>query len=106
MITSNFLPRESGNTVETGVIPNYLGLTWTTSRYVPFTDPFLVDRNQLGGMADEDLGSPGYSRAASGIETKTIRAESRDAYDLRARRVTVPVVRDIRAGLRITGTGL
>jgi hypothetical protein len=43
-----------------GVIPDVLGKTWTTSNAVPFTDPFLLDATQLGGIGTEDLRSPGY----------------------------------------------
>lgn len=105
LIKSDLVPRESQNFVLTGVIPSYLGLTWTTSQSVPFSDPLLVDRDQLGGMADENLGSPGYSEL-DGIEVKSIREDKTDSYLLRGRRVTVPVVTEQRAGIRITGTGV
>lgn len=105
LITSQLVPRESQNAVLSGVIPDYMGLTWTTSKHVPFTDPFLVDRDQLGGMADEKIASPGYT-AQDGVEVKSIRKDETDKYRLRARRVTVPVVLEPRAGIRITGTGL
>lgn len=105
LIKSDLLPRESQNTVLNGVIPSYMGLTWTTSKSVPFTDPILVDRDQLGGMADENLGSPGYA-ALDGVEVKSIREEKTDSYLLRGRRVTVPVVTEPKAAIRITGTGV
>lgn len=105
LITSGYLPRESNNVVATGVIPDYLGKTWVEGVHVPFSDPFVVDRNQLGGMGFEDLGG-GYNRSDNAIESKTIRDDSRDKYDVQVRRVAVPVVRDPNAGFRITGTGL
>lgn len=105
LITGGLVPRESQNSILTGVIPDYLGLTWTTSTHVAFTDPLLVDRTQLGGMADEDLRSPGYS-SLDGLETKSIREELTDSYLLRARRVTVPVVLEAKAGVIIDDTGL
>ncbi|MEE6295192.1 hypothetical protein [Georgenia wangjunii] len=105
LIKSDLVPRESQNAVLTGVIPDYLGITWTTSGRVPFTDPLLVDRDELGGMADENLGSPGYA-SLDGVEVKSIREEKTDEYLLRGRRVTVPVVLEPRAGIRITGTGV
>lgn len=105
LIKSDLVPRESQNFVLTGVIPDYLGITWTTSSHVPFTDPILVDRQQLGGMADEKIASPGYS-SLDGLEVKSIRDEHHDKYDVRARRVTVPVVLEPKAAIKITGTEL
>ncbi|MFW6598125.1 hypothetical protein ACQBAU_16290 [Propionibacteriaceae bacterium Y2011] len=110
LINGSFLPREQGNPVTSGMPVDALGITWTTSPHAPFTDPILVDRDQLGGMADENIQSPGYvSEGGIGVESKVQRlvgADDRDGYRLRARRVTVPVVTDPNAGIRITGTGL
>jgi len=39
----------------------------------------------------------------AGVETKSIRDEKKDKYDVRARRVTVPVVVEPNAGYEITG---
>lgn len=105
LIKSDLVPRESGNFAVSGVIPDYMGLTWTTSTNVPFSDPFLVDRAQLGGMADEKIASPGYV-GRDGVEVLSMRVAENDKYRLRARRVTVPVVLEPRAGIRITGTGV
>ncbi|OYO16630.1 hypothetical protein CGZ93_17880 [Enemella dayhoffiae] len=105
LIKSRMLPQENNNAVVSGVIPDVLGMTWTTSKHVPFTDPLLVDRDRLGGMADEDIKSPGYSAQGS-LEVKVMRVDDRDAYRPRARRVTVPVVMDAGAGVRIINTGL
>lgn len=101
------LPREgNGNPLVNGNFPqNLLGYTWVTSPYA-FTNPMLVDRDQLGGMADEDLGSPDYVRAGEfNVETYSRRNEN-DSYTVRARRVTVPVVIEPKAGLSIMSTGL
>lgn len=106
-IASGLMPREGDNPLTTGAFPNLLGLTWTTSPHVPVTDPLLVDSDQLGGMADEEIGGPGYTRANGvGAEVKSIRVDENDKYRLRARRVTVPVVLEPNAGIRITGTGV
>ena len=105
LIKSDLVPRESGNFALSGVIPDYMGLTWVTSKHVPFSDPMLLDRDQLGGMADEKIESPGYV-GYDGLEVQTIRDPHRDKYDLQARRVTVPVVLEPNAGIRITGTGV
>jgi hypothetical protein len=105
LLTSGLLPREAANPINTGQFPEYLGVTWTTSSHVPFTDPFLVDTEQLGGMADEKIESPGYA-SNGGIDVKSIRDEGKEKYDVRVRRVTVPVVLEPNAGIRITGTGI
>lgn len=105
LLTGGLVPREQQNAILTGVIPDYLGLTWTTSPHVPFTDPMLVDREQLGGMADESIESPGYT-GLDGVQVKSIRDDLKDGYDLRARRVTVPVVLEPLAGIIIDDTGL
>lgn len=106
LIRDGVLPRES-NVISTGDFPNALGLTWTTSVHSPVTDPLLLDRAQLGGMADENIQSPGYTGAGpGGVEVRSIRDDLRDGYRVRARRVTVPLVLEPNAGIRITGTGI
>lgn len=105
MIKSDLVPRESANFALTGVIPDYMGFTWVTSKHVPFADPLMLDREQLGGIATENIQSPGYSNV-EGVEVKPIRDEDTDAYKVRGRRVFVPVVLEPRAGIRITGTGI
>jgi hypothetical protein len=105
--TAGVLPREDGNPLVDGSFPvNLLGYTWVTSPWLVGTDPLLVDRDQLGGMADENLGSPGYVRAANGVETHIERLGLNDGYRGQSRRVTVPVVLEPLAGVKITGTGL
>lgn len=96
--------------IASGVIPNVLGKTWATSNHVPFTDPFLVDADQLGGIGVEDLKSPGYTKVSGslGIETKVWRPtdDDNDSYRVRVRRVGVAAVIEPRAGIRITGTNV
>ena len=108
LVDDKALPRESGATAVNGNIPvDALGLTWATTPHYTGTNPLLVDREQLGGMADERLGGPGYVGAGNvGIESKSIRNDDDDSYTLRGRRVTVPVVTEPLAGVQITGTGL
>lgn len=108
LINSDKLPRESGNPLTSGVVSGFLNKDWVTSKFVPFTDPLILDRNFLGGIADENIQSPGYVRSAEGvgIETKVIRDDERDRYRIRARRVCVPVVKEPLAAFTITGTSL
>lgn len=104
---AGLFPREAGNPLITGEWPQALGLTWVATNHSPSTNPLLVDREQLGGMADENLGGPGYVKVDGvGVETKSIRDEDTDSYNLRARRVTVPVVLESQAGIQIVGTGV
>lgn len=108
LLTDRFLPQETtSGPLNTGNFPDYMGLTWVTSTNVPFTDPFLLDRNELGGMADEPLVSPGYTTGGvNGIQVKTMRRDEVDGYRVRCRRMTVPIVLETKAGVRITGTGV
>lgn len=108
-IGAGYLPREGpDNPVISGAFPRVQGLTWVSTPHGVANAPMVVDREQLGGMADEDLGSPGYARATAdgqaGVEVKSIREDAEDRYRLRARRVTVPVVLEPLAGRLITGT--
>lgn len=105
-LKADLLPREAANPLITGKWPEVLDLTWLRSPHVPSTVPLVINSEELGGMADEDLGGPGYSKADRGIEVKSIRKDETDGYLLRSRRVTVPVVTDPTAGVQITGTGL
>ncbi len=108
LIDDKALPRESGATAIQGNIPvDALGLTWATTPHFQGTNPLLLDRDNLGGMADEKLGGPGYASAGGfGVETKAIRDDDAEGYKLRGRRVTVPVVLEPLAGVQLTGTGL
>lgn len=106
LVDANALPREQGNPIVGSAPISAFGLEWVTSPYVTGTDPWLIDRVALGGMADENLSSPGYATAAgTNVEAFTNRHKD-DKYEVRARRVTVPVVLEPLAGVRITGTGL
>ena len=109
-LTADLVANGISEYVKNGVIPDVLGLDWVTSNHVPFTDPLLIDREQLGGIGLEDLKSPGYTKVSGtlGIETKTWRPtdSDRDLWRIRTRRVGVAAVVEPRAGVRITGTGL
>lgn len=111
-INSGMLPREGNNALSTaGVVEGILGINWATSTHVPFTDPFFVDREQLGGIGVENIESPNYGRfvaypGAIPIESKAIRDEDNEKWKVRGRRVQVPYVLDAKAGFRVTGTEL
>ncbi|MFI6368919.1 hypothetical protein ACIBG0_40110 [Nocardia sp. NPDC050630] len=105
---SQLLKREDGLApVYTGNFPTIAGLRFLPTPNLPVAgNAFIVDSGQLGGMADEKLGGPGYVSAGGGIpgvEVKTLRDEDKDLYRLRSRRVTVPVVVEPKAAWKITG---
>jgi hypothetical protein len=105
-IAAGLTPRESADTaLLTGEFPTILGMRWLASPNVPTSGTGLVvDSKQLGGMADEDLGGPGYTKVNGvGVEAKSIRDDDNDQWRLRCRRVTVPVVVEPAAGRKITG---
>ncbi len=108
LVDDKALPREQANIVLTGSLPvEALGVTWVTSPNIVGTDPWLFDTDQLGGMADEKLVSPEFATAGNtGVEAATERARGVDAWEVRGRRVTVPIVSEPMAGVRLTGTGL
>lgn len=108
LVDAGAFPREQGNIVVTGRLPfDALGFTWATSPRYTADDPLFVDRDQLGGMADEDLQSPEFARFEnSPVEVASERVRGQDKWDVRARRVTVPVVTEPLAGVKITGTNL
>jgi hypothetical protein len=104
-IAAGYLPRESANgAVVTGDFPVIQGMTWLSTPNGIGGTGLVVDSEQLGGMADEELGGPGYAKVDGvGVEAKSIRDDDEDGYRLRARRVTVPVVLEPAAGRKITG---
>lgn len=108
-IAAGYVPRETNtdNPALTGEFPTILGMKWLATPNGIAGTGLVLDHNQLGGMADEDLGGPGYVSAAGAntapVQAKTIRDEDRDRWRLRARRVTVPVVVEPAAARKITG---
>lgn len=110
-VAAGYFPREDPNAnpalAGTSAFMQVGGLLWLPTPNVPTANVAIVlDSTQLGGMADENLGGPGYTRAANdapGVETKTIRDEDNDQWKLRCRRVTVPIVLEPAAAWKITG---
>lgn len=104
-VAAGYLPREAVNgPLVTGDFPDLQGMTWLASPNAISGTVLVADTEQLGGMADESLGGPGYVKVDGvGVETKSIRDDDVDGYKLRARRVTVPVVLEPAAGRKITG---
>jgi hypothetical protein len=103
-VTNSLKREDTTNPVYTGSIEKVAGLTVIVSPAI--TDPYVLDSTQLGGMADETDGSPGYGVADLGVQIKSIRKDGDDAWDLQGRRKTVPVVQETGAAVKITGHGL
>lgn len=94
---------ESQNPVYTGMIENIAGLTVIKTPNMPVaTSAYVLDSTQLGGMADEVDGAPGYSVADLAVEIQAFRQQE-DCWELQGRRKTVPVVQETGAGQEITG---
>jgi hypothetical protein len=96
---TNALRREvTDNPIYTGQIEVIAGLTIVVSPNIgglhTAGQPYVLDSQQLGGMADELDSAPGYAVSDLGVEVKSIRLESNDAWDLQARRKTVPIVQE------------
>lgn len=99
------LRREStDNPVYTGEVERIAGLAIVVSPAI--TTPIVLDSTQLGGMADETDGSPGYAVSDLAVQVKSIRDEKTDSWDLQGRRKTVPVVSEPGAAIELTNTGL
>ena len=104
-VAAGYVPREgSDNPALTGNFPVIGGMRWLATPNIPAANTvFVLDSKQLGGMADEDLGGPGYVKVDGvGVDVKTIRDDEDDQWRLRARRVTVPVVVEPAAARKIT----
>lgn len=104
-MSAGYFPREGDSPFVSGQFPDVGGFRWLKSTNVPTAgNALLVDSTQLGGMADEDLGGPGYTgQGPQGVEGKAIRDEKKDRWLIRVRRVTVPVVLEPAAAWKITG---
>lgn len=94
------------NPVYSGQIETLAGLVvvTTSAGNLPTDDVWILDSKQLGGMADEADVDPGYTVAEMGVQVQNERIASRDGWDLWGRRLTVPVVQEPGAGIRITLT--
>jgi hypothetical protein len=102
-VISNLWRRETTeNPVYTGKVEMVAGLKVLVTPALT-TTALVLDSTQLGGMADETDGAPGYAVADLAVQIKSIRKEGNDAWDLQGRRKTVPIVQEPGAGEEITG---
>jgi hypothetical protein len=71
---------------------------------LPSNDVWIFDSTQLGGMADEGETDPGYTVDEMAVQVQSERIATRDAWEVWGRRITVPVVQEPGAGIKLTGT--
>lgn len=102
-VISNLWRRETtDNPVYTGQVEQVAGLKILVTPALT-TTALVLDSTQLGGMADETDGAPGYAVSDLAVQVKSIRKEGNDAWDLQGRRKTVPLVQEPGAVEEITG---
>lgn len=104
---ANLRRRESTDNPIYGAGIDQLGkltVVYTAAANLPTDDIWVFDSDELGGMADEANLDPGYATSDNGVQVQNKRIAERDGWDLWARRITVPVVLEPAAGIRITGT--
>lgn len=103
-VDAGYTPKESVTSPAiSGEFPVIGGMQWLTSPHAIQGTPLVLDSTRLGGMGDENIASPGFVRSGSGVEVFSERIQGVDGYHLRARRVTVAVVDEPRAGFKVTG---
>ncbi|MGC5012522.1 hypothetical protein ACLQ2R_17300 [Streptosporangium sp. DT93] len=71
---------------------------------LPTNDVWILDSKQLGGMADEANVDPGYTVDEMAVQVQSKRIAEADAWDVWGRRITVPVVMEPGAAIRIVDT--
>jgi hypothetical protein len=104
---TNMLRREDpNNPVYSGQISMLGNLKVLVSPNLPATTAYMLDSQQLGGMADEVDGAPGYAVSDLAVQVKAIRSEETDSWDLQGRRKTVPVVQEPGAAVKLTNIGV
>lgn len=103
-VTNAWKREQTDNPVYSGTVQVIAGLNIVVSPNI--VNPIVLDSTQLGGMADETDGAPGYGVADLGVQVKSIRKDETDSWDLQGRRKTVPVVQEPGAAVQITNTGL
>lgn len=99
--------------IATGLSTRLFGKTWLATPNLPST-PYVavLDATVFGAMLDERLPAPGYVGGGDGngddagrsmIQVKTMREDKGDKWRIRARRTTVPIIIEPKAGIEITG---
>lgn len=98
------MPREGDSSlIITGRMIQIAGLTFLKTTNMPSGVKRLVaDSTQLGSIATERLGGPGWTGSPDDVETKLEPLQGRDGFLLSARKVAVPMVQEPGAAVEIT----
>lgn len=98
------LPNSADNAT-TGQFPTIGGITWVSDDTGTLSDPLFVDRNRLGGVARENIQSPGYVAVGNdtGVEIHSFRVNEADKSRIQARNPHVPIVTNPLAGYTVSG---
>lgn len=99
------MPREGDSTlVITGRMIQVAGVTFLKSTNLPAGVNVLVaDSTQLGSIATERLGGPGWTGSPEVVETKVEPMTGADGFTLYCRKVAVPMVQEPGAAVKLTG---
>lgn len=97
---------DTSNPIYGGNMANIGGfkVVYTSTGNLPSDDVWVLDSRMLGGMVDEVNNDPGYTTIDKNIQVQTERIAGRDGWNVWARRLTVPIVQEPAAAVKITGT--
>lgn len=97
------MPREdSSSLVITGRMIQIAGLTFLKTTNMPAGVKRLVaDSTQLGSIATERLGGPGWTGSPDDVESNVEPLQGRDGFLVRCRKVAVPMVQEPGAAVEI-----
>lgn len=98
-------PREGSDTLLiTGRMIQVAGLTFLKTTNLPAgVNVMVLDSLQLGSIATERLGGPGWQGSPDTVESKLVPLDESDGWRLMARKVAVPMVQEPGAAAKITG---
>lgn len=106
-LTNTWARETTTNPVTTGQLGQSIGgLNIIVSPALASGTAYVLDSTQLGAMADETDGAPGYAVSDLAVQIKAIRSDETDSWDLQGRRKTVPIVQEPGSAVKITGIGV
>ena len=99
------MPREGDSSlVVTGRMIQVAGLTFLKSTNLPAgVNVMVADSTQLGSIATERIGGPGWSGTPDVVETKVEPLQGVDGFRIYCRKVAVPMVQEPGAAVKVTG---
>lgn len=99
------MPREgSDSLIITGRMIRVAGMTFLKSTNLPpGVNVMVADSTQLGSIATERIGGPGWTGTPEVVETKVEPMQGVDGYRIYCRKVAVPMVQEPGAAVKLTG---